>query len=372
VNHKITMNRRNMRSLPIPIFMCLRGSLLAEAHMEASQPCHLGSVAQAAARSPVASQPQSYPPIGMAQQSTVLASVRGGGSEVLDPYHQHYQTDDPAGAPSPLQVSDVVLALRWTAEMNRQLESSASTAVAVAPTDGSWLPVPPRMLDSIRGGGGGGGVVRSYTGSPAVASQRSVYRIPSPPSVVATNARGCNQAEVVVGMPSPRLTIFHAANPRISAIKQLAGVSRWGPDLVPYLEHLLVDVLQVPNDDDDAAASTVLTLALLYVDRAASVETPRSNGYSPTPYLTPRTTHRLLLAALLLATQASAATANGGRGIDVAALYARASNALGVSPELVHEMVAWMKGALGDPGWFVSLDQLLEFQQLWTVTFGDL
>jgi hypothetical protein len=137
------------------------------------------------------------------------------------------------------------------------------------------------------------------------------------------------------------------------------------------LEHLLIDVLQVPQDDD-AAASTVLTLALLYVDRAASVETPRSNGYLPTPYLTPRTTHRLLLASLLLAAQASAASANGGRGVDVAALYARASDALGVSAEHVHEMVAWMKGALGDPGWFVSPDQLQEFQQLWTVTFGDL
>ena len=34
-------------------------------------------------------------------------------------------------------------------------------------------------------------------------------------------------------------------------------------------------------------------------------------------------------------------------------------------------MVTWMKGALGDPGWFVAPDQLLEFQQLWTINFGD-
>jgi hypothetical protein len=379
LNRTSIINRQQMRSLPLPILVCLLGTLFAEAHTEVPRQDLVGCCAHAAAGCSAAASPlQAHPPIGSAGPSNVLASLRGGGSEVFDPYHQHYQQQqaDDAGAPRRIQVSDVVLALRWTAEMNRQLESGAS-ATAV----GSWLSVPPRTLDLIRGGGGGGGAVRSYAGSPAVATQQgsgALYRIPSPQSLAATNSRGgSNQAAAtaVAGMSPPRLTIFHTAHPRVSANKHLSGVSRWGPDLALYVEHLLVNVLQVPNmddDEDDAAVSTVLTMALLYVDRAASVETPRSNGYLPTPYLTPRTTHRLLLASLLLAAQATAASANGGRGVDVAALYARASDALGVSAEHVHEMVAWMKGALGDPGWFVAPDQLLEFKQLWAMNFGDL
>jgi hypothetical protein len=382
MNRKAITSRQHMRSLSIPVLVCLLGSpLLAEAHVEVPQRLDFGVVALSGLSAEAASQPQSHPPIGSAEQpSNVLASLRGGGSELFDPYHQqHYHQREAADSgTSRLQVSDVVLALRWTAEMNRQLESSAaanSDPVAVESADGSWLKIPPpRKLDSIRGGGG---VVRTYEGSHGLATQGgagSVYRIPSPQSLVATHAQGSSSSHqgAVAKMPSSRLTIFHTANPRVSVSKPLSGVSRWGPDLALYLEHLLVNVLQVPNTDDDIdSASTLLTLALLYVDRAASVETPRSNGYRPTPYLTPRTTHRLLLAALLLAAQASAATAHGGRGMDVAALYARASEAVGVSAEHVHEMIVWMKGALGDPGWFVAPDQLLEFQQLWTVNFGD-
>jgi hypothetical protein len=376
MNRKAITSRQHMRSLSIPVFVCLLGSLLAEAHVEVPQRLDIGIVAPSGLSAAAASQPQSHPLIGSAEQpSNVLASLRGGGSELFDPYHQqHYhQRETTDSGASRLQVSDVVLALRWTAEMNRQLESSAaanSASAAVEPADGSWLKVPPpRKLDSIRGGGG---VVRTYEGSHGLATQGgagSVYRIPSPQSLVATHAQGSSISHqgAVAKIPSSRLTIFHTANPRVSVSKPLSGLSRWGPDLALYLEHLLVNVLQVPNDE----ASTVLTLALLYVDRAVSVETPRSNGYHPTPYLTARTTHRLLLAALLLAAQASAATAHGGRGMDVAALYARASEAVGVSAEHVHEMVAWMKGALGDPGWLVAPDQLLEFQQLWTVNFGD-
>jgi hypothetical protein len=150
------------------------------------------------------------------------------------------------------------------------------------------------------------------------------------------------------------------------------------------LEHLL-GLLRLNSRQDNAephahsstssaaSTTTVLTLALLYADRAASVETPRSSGYPAVPYLTPRTCHRILLASVLLAYQAvnvvvDPTTGNENRGISK--LYDRVSESLGLPMQDLHEMVAWLKGALGDPGWYVAPDELLEFQQLWEYAFG--
>jgi hypothetical protein len=269
-------------------------------------------------------------------------------------------------------VSDVVLAVRWTAEMNRQLVHASAQSGALPSLSASAAP--PRRIDALRGGG----------------DSDVVYRIPLPPQQQRQSAAP-DRRDVAAAGPapssssSPELTIFHAKRPRVSPNRQLTGISRWGPDLSPYLEHLL-GVLglnpsaasrggaEAPSSDAGSLSSTVLTLALLYADRAASVETPRSNGCPAVPYLAPRTCHRILLASVLLAYEAVFPVTNPTAGSDgtrtVPELYRRVSESLGLPPQDLHQMVAWLKGALGDPGWFVAPDELLEFQQLWDSAFG--
>jgi hypothetical protein len=155
------------------------------------------------------------------------------------------------------------------------------------------------------------------------------------------------------------LTLFHAKAPRTASRddKALVGVARWGPELLPYLEHI-VDLLGISADGVEIA------LAMIYLDRACSVETQRSNGVPPCPFCLPRTVHRLSLASLLLATQA----VNGISDEEMMSLYEKISS-LGIPGNQLEQMVEWMRGALGDAGLSVTIPQMHEWGRHWESIF---
>eukprot|EP00977_Amphora_coffeiformis_P001928 scaffold370_cov176-Amphora_coffeaeformis.AAC.5 len=187
--------------------------------------------------------------------------------------------------PPQISAQDMAIALRWTGEVNRRLQEGTRYEEV------STRLVPP-LHDDMRGG----------ESAPA---------------------------------PSP-LTLFHATSPRPNG----NGSSRWGPDLEAYVENICRQ-LNLPPD-----ASAELSLALMYLDRASSAETPRSNGVPPVPYLQPRTVHRVVLAALLLAVHTT-------QGWPLPVLMERVES-LGVRPDQLAQILQWMHGALGDPGYFIA------------------
>lgn len=166
------------------------------------------------------------------------------------------------------------------------------------------------------------------------------------------------------------LTLFHAKAPReISKEKGgsddndaavARGVARWGPELLPYLEHI-VDLLGISSE-----GGVEIPLAMIYLDRACSVETPRSNGVPPCPFCTPRTVHRLSLASLLLATQA----VKGWTDAEMLEQYDKIFASLGIPEVQLQQMVDWMRGALGDAGLMVTVTQMKEWGRNWESIFS--
>lgn len=156
------------------------------------------------------------------------------------------------------------------------------------------------------------------------------------------------------------LTIFHARTPRRDAPGEAPprGVARWGPELLPYLEHI-VDLLGI------ASGGVEIPLAMIYLDRACSVETHRTNGVPPCPFCTPRTVHRLSLASLLLATQA----VNGWTEAEMLAQFEKVAF-LGIPEAQLQQMVDWMRGALGDTGLMVTVPQMQEWGRNWESIFS--
>ena len=211
-----------------------------------------------------------------------ILPLRGGAIEV---------DEEDAHMPPRISAQDMAIALRWTGEVNRRLQEG---------TRSSYSEVSTRLVPPIHEEGRH--AMRGGESAPA----------------------------------SLPLTLFHAKSSRPNG----NGASRWGPDLEAYVAHICVQ-LNLPQD-----ASAELSLALMYLDRASSAETPRSNGVPPVPFLQPRTVHRVVLAALLLA-------AHTTQGWPLPVLMERVES-LGVPPDHLAQMLQWMHGALGDPGYFVA------------------
>lgn len=252
--------------------------------------------------------------------------------------------------PPSMHVSDLVLALRWTGEMNRRLEI-ASKRIS-PPLDEAFVP---RMShERLRGG------------------QIYPFRI----SGVRTGTT------ISTGGNITPPTIFHARAPRGDNPDAYRGAARWGPELQGYLR-LLISILHGRDgswasvSSDESTLSLELALAMIYMDRACSVDTPRDHVTTSTtgttttgshrrcPFCTPRTVHRLLLCAMLLATEAV-------RGTEILSkLYQPISVILGIPLIELHQMMEWMRSALGYPGMHVSLWQMQEFTQTWRNRFGS-
>lgn len=119
----------------------------------------------------------------------------------------------------------------------------------------------------------------------------------------------------------------------------------WGPELLPYLEYIC-DRLGIDKDGVE------LSLAMIYMDRACSVETSRSNNIQSCPFCTPRTVHRLSLAALIISLEAVC----GGEQQQRLQLL---SVSLGIPLLQLQQMVEWMRAALGYGGLLVTMKELI-------------
>lgn len=148
------------------------------------------------------------------------------------------------------------------------------------------------------------------------------------------------------------LTVFHAKSPRPNR----RGVARWGPDLKTFLEYVMGPlVLNIPLNQ----RSIVMALALVYLDRACSVETVRSQGEKKCPYCTPQTVHRLVLVALLTATRAVVGTLQEKEVVEK----------LGIPSIQLEQMQQVFLASLGDVGLYVDSMQLQRFLQIWHTKF---
>jgi hypothetical protein len=179
---------------------------------------------------------------------------------------------------------------------------------------------------------------------------------PPPPSLYLPKIRGTSDTTAATTMP---LTVFHAKSPR--AFKKggppRRGAARWGPDLLTYLRHL-AEVMGLSEEE----SSLEFAMAMIYLDRACSVETDRNNGMLPCPFCTPRTVHRLCLTAMLVATQAV-------RGTTLEEYYPNRLESLGIPLPQLQQMVDWMTGALGDLGFFLTPGQMAEWRNMWEYKF---
>ena len=251
---------------------------------------------------------------------------RGGSTMTVQPQQQ--VVEEPFEPPK-IHLKHMSMALRLTSEWNRRLLAGVNRFKFW----GKKEPV------EVRGG--------SNYGSQPVNVHPS--RSWQPPIQDASNP----------DLLEPELTLFHAKTPREDDTQQQQqqrrGVARWGPELLPYLEHV-VDVLEVTDGVE-------IPLAMIYLDRACSVETPRSNGVPPCPFCTPRTVHRLTLAALLLARQAVTGSDN------ILEDYQDKLQSLGIPLEQLQQMIDWMRGALGDMGLLVTIDQMKNWSQTWDSIF---
>lgn len=176
------------------------------------------------------------------------------------------------------------------------------------------------------------------------------------------------------------LTLFHAKMPRTRSgreeidtdeaetIEGPEGAHRlWGPDLLPYLQHI-AETLEMDLDGNDENGNgnetngIELFLAMIYLDRACSVETPRRNGVPACPFCQPRTVHRLGLAALVVA---SRAVCKSEKIPLLETNVAKLSASLGIPRLQLQQMVDWMVAALGDDGLYVGLEEMKAWSRTW-------
>jgi hypothetical protein len=171
------------------------------------------------------------------------------------------------------------------------------------------------------------------------------------------------------------LTVFHAKTPipqkdvtNTDFKVTPRGVNHWGPDLQEMLQSV-VSELQLTDEGVE------IPLAMIYLDRACSVETLRSNNVAACPFCTPRTVHRLSLAALWMAMEAVHGSSGAQRMKE--ALLPRNSDEpssssplMDLSEDELQQMVGWMRDALGDFGLMVTVDQMKQWSQSWESIFS--
>lgn len=227
-----------------------------------------------------------------------------------------------------MNLKHISLSLRYACEMNRRLQEASHLKPSIHDRDYQPEDIARSSSDPLQMSGGG----------------QMVHIHPTQTWQQPIRASEEREAE--------QLTIFHAKTPRQTQSKVLRGASRWGPDLETYIEHV-TKALKVHDNP------LVLSLAILYLDRASSVETPRSNGALACPYVSPRTVHRLMLVSLIIATKAVYHT------VDLTSI-----TSLGISEMQLEHMENWMRLALGDQGLYVQSEQLHEFFGNWERTWN--
>jgi hypothetical protein len=277
--------------------------------------------------------------------------VRGGSSTWLaDPEIPNTMVNDDPYRPPETNLEHMSLALRLTGEFNRRLNAGTRQFKEQEPLQQHYQS--PRITDPLRGGESSLMNVQQTVGI------RPPPPPPPPPFLPKIRGTVETTGETTAATTVP-LTLFHAKAPRASkkGAPVRRGSARWGPDLLTYLRHL-ADLMGLSQEE----SSLEFAMAMIYMDRACSVETPRSNGMPPCPFCAPRTVHRLCLTALLVATQAV-------RGTSLEEYYPGRLDSLGIPlPQLQH-MVEWMTGSLGDLGFFLTPNQMADWRRMWEYRF---
>ena len=178
--------------------------------------------------------------------------------------------------------------------------------------------------------------------------------------------------------PTPSLeplTIFHAKSPRTITsskrgrrIRIKTGCARWGPSLALYLQQLHTTLKCPP---------LTFALALVYLDRACSAETQRgpspSSVYSKSlacPHLNPRTVHRLVLTAMVIASKAMDAKENPTQNEgEIAKKYSDVHRTFGITEIAMSNMESWMLAALGEQGTWVDMEHMKCLWNVWQYAF---
>lgn len=197
-------------------------------------------------------------------------------------------------------------------------------------------------------------------------SSQTWFHSIQPPSSPSSNAESDTNA------PSSleTLTIFHAKSPRtLSSSKKKrklrlkTGCARWGPGLALYLRQLHTS-LQCPP--------ITFALALIYLDRACSAETQRnlSVGAMACPHLTPRTAHRLVLTAMVIASKAMDATPTTPTKDGKSDKYMNLLRTFGISEAALQNMETWMLQALGEKGTWVDTERMKNLWTVWQCAFS--
>lgn len=155
------------------------------------------------------------------------------------------------------------------------------------------------------------------------------------------------------------ITIFHARTLSSLDDADLGGTERWRSSLNEFTRQIMEDTFDLSENE----SSVVLSLAMIYLDRASSVETQRSNGMPPCPFCSFQTVRRLLLTAILSAARVvkGKSTLLGQEQLDFYGLCIRG----------VTEMLAWFEASLGDRGHFVSTEEMRSFKAWWEKTFFE-
>mmetsp|Transcript_26315 Transcript_26315/g.43067 ORF Transcript_26315/g.43067 Transcript_26315/m.43067 type:complete len:571 (+) Transcript_26315:86-1798(+) len=185
------------------------------------------------------------------------------------------------------------------------------------------------------------------------------------------------------------------------------ATSKGGPNLHSYLDALLSSITPdtathaapSPSSPMEDESQLLLALALLYLDRSTSFDTtppmdvdPLSGQpwFPPCPYLMPRTVHRLVLTAVVIAGKC----VRGYDGRVVTALLEAANSMLtgsdgddderkgnAISEMELEQMENWMLHALGGGGshhrpqhdsshhWQISQEEITTFLRKWSATF---
>jgi hypothetical protein len=261
-----------------------------------------------------------------------------GGSTMTIAEPQHVQEEQPYHPPKIL-LKHMSMALRLTSEWNRRLFAGVNRRLRFF-----------GKRDIIRNEG-------QATDSQAQQPQQPQQNYGSQPVNINPARSWAPPIKEGLHQEDEELTLFHAKTRRESPSDEvLRGVARWGPELLPYLEHV-AKLLGISNNGVE------IPLAMIYLDRACSVETIRSNGCPPCPFCMPRAVHRLSLVALLLATQA----VNGSKTIPE---YIQDLESLGIPSNQLEDMADWMQSALGDDGLFVTVGQMKIWSQTWDSIFS--
>jgi hypothetical protein len=243
-------------------------------------------------------------------------------------------------------------ALLMTAELNHRLVVG-STATIIPTIEPRRTSASAPLLSFVSTGASASPFDHLRGGGRALAT-KAPFRIPS------DDAR--HQQEYSSDETATNTFVFHI----LDCDKQSR---QWKADFHHFLDQLLGEIVGESDDTTSSscdASSLERTLAMIYLDRACSVDTPRSFLYSKRlPFCTPRSVHGLTLAAVLLAVNAVR-----GDSVDMNVIYARVHQTFGISRDTCLTMEQGMRNALGDSGIYVTPDELLQWKRQWEVRFG--